>query len=225
MDTSIRRMIEGRWALARRGVVMTIPPAGYDVDDLHQFVATRDEAVAEAIRTVFRKFDELGTARQVWVWWHEQGLPFPVRRVEMRSHPVEWRRPRYASILEVLRNPIYAGAYVLGRSETVRSVEHDEATGPRLKLKVRRRPREDWPVLIQDHHFAYIPWERYLENRSRLQGNAVMKGSDAGHRGAVREGRALLQGLVCCGMCGRPMLVNFGGSSTGPKPRAARIIR
>lgn len=219
LDTSIRRMIEARWALARRGVVMTTPPAGYDVDDIHQLVVTRDEAVAEAIRTVFRKFDELGTARQVWVWWQEQGLSFPVRRVEARSHPIEWRRPRYASILEVLRNPVFAGAYVLGRSETVRNIEHDDSVGSRLKLKVRRRPREDWPVLIHDHHFAYIPWERYLENRSRLRSNSVMKGSEVGQRGAVREGRALLQGLVCCGICGRPMLVNFGGSSRGAKGR------
>jgi hypothetical protein len=62
---------------------MTIPPAGYDVDDMNQLVKTSDESVVQAIETVFSKFDELGSARQVFVWWREQGLKFPVRR---------WRR-------------------------------------------------------------------------------------------------------------------------------------
>jgi len=217
LDTSIRRMVEARWSTAQRGAVMTIPPAGYDVDDLHQLVLTHDEAVAEAIRTVFRKFDELGSGRQVWVWWREQGLSFPVRRIDLRSHPIEWRPPRYGSILSVLKHPIYAGAYVFGRSETVRSLVPEESNSPRLQ--VRRRLRDDWPVLIRDHHLAYIPWDKYLENRERLRGNMVMKGDDESHRGAVREGRALLQGLVRCGLCGRQMQVSFGGCSTGAKGR------
>jgi DNA invertase Pin-like site-specific DNA recombinase len=135
LDTSIRRMVEGRWTMARRGAVMTIPPAGYDVDDLHQFVRTRDEAVAQAIRTVFEKFDELGSARQVWVWWRDQGLSFPVRRMDLRSHPVEWRPPRYAALLNTLRHPLYAGAYAFGRSETVRRLDPDDAGAQR---RIRR---------------------------------------------------------------------------------------
>jgi hypothetical protein len=76
-----------------------------------------DEAVTHAIATVFRKFDELGTARQVFIWWMHEGLQFPVRRVQGRSHPVEWVQPVYPMLVRTLRNPVYAGAYVFGRSD------------------------------------------------------------------------------------------------------------
>jgi DNA invertase Pin-like site-specific DNA recombinase len=69
VDALIHRMQEARWNKARRGEFLTIPPAGYDVDDLGQFVMTSDESVRHAMETVFAKFDELGSGRQVWVWW------------------------------------------------------------------------------------------------------------------------------------------------------------
>jgi hypothetical protein len=42
-------------------------------------VKSSDEAVVHAIVTVLEKFDELGSARQVFAWWHGQGLSYPVR--------------------------------------------------------------------------------------------------------------------------------------------------
>ena len=98
---------------------MTIPPAGYDVDDVGQLVVTSDESVAQAIRLVFAKFEDLGSARQVWVWWNSQGLKFPVRRVELRSHPVVWMDPTRRAVRRVWRHPIYAGACVFGRTMTL----------------------------------------------------------------------------------------------------------
>jgi Recombinase zinc beta ribbon domain len=43
--------------------------------------------------------------------------------------------------------------------------------------------------------------------------------TDESHQGAAREGRALLQGLLRCGHCGRRMYVNFGGT------KAARTLQ
>ena len=159
LDNSIHRMVEARWTKARRGEVMTIPPAGYEIDDHDQFVLTSDEAVTHAVRTVFAKFDELGSARQVWTWWLEAGLKLPVRRIEPRSHPVVWTEPAYKTILNMLHHPIYAGAYVFDRSETVRQLDGDERS-----LRVRRviRTRTPWPVLIKDHHEPYISFEKYV---------------------------------------------------------------
>src|SRR5207247_462350 len=93
LDYSIQRMIDARWNKARRGELMTVPPAGYDLDDLNQLVLTADESVAHAIRTVFAKLDELGSARQVLLWWRQHGLKYPVRRMELRTHPITWLEP------------------------------------------------------------------------------------------------------------------------------------
>jgi excisionase family DNA binding protein len=68
-------------------------------------------------------------------------------------------------------------------------------------------------VLIRDHHPGYISFEKYLENQERIRDNEVMGArSDEGQKGAAREGRALLQGLVRCGHCGRRMYVGYGGA-------------
>jgi DNA invertase Pin-like site-specific DNA recombinase len=210
IEGSIERMVKARWSMAERGELLTLPPAGYDFDDLGQWILTTDEAVAHAIRTVFAKFDELGAARQVLIWWREKGLRFPVRRVQLRSHPVVWIEPDYRMIRETLRHPIYAGAYAFGKSKTVRELDPEDPT----KLRVRRRilPLEKWRVLIQDHHEAYISFEKFLENRKRLQGNSNMSSASKEDEATpAREGPALLQGLVRCGHCGRSMSLSYGG--------------
>jgi DNA invertase Pin-like site-specific DNA recombinase len=141
LDYSIQRMIEARWNKARRGELMTIPPAGYDLDDLNQLVLTTDESVSHAIKTVFAKLDELGSARQVMLWWKHQELKYPVRRMELRTHPIAWLEPTYGMVMRTLHNPIYAGVYVFGRMTTVRELDHDHAD----RLRVRRvRRRDQW---------------------------------------------------------------------------------
>lgn len=218
-DSLVHRMVEARWNKARRGEVFTIPPAGYDLDLDGRLTLTSDEAVHAALARVFGKFDELGAARQVYLWWREQGLPFPVRRIQSRVHGIAWVPVSYRAIHGTLRHPIYAGAYVFGRSRVARTLDPDTQ-----RVVVRRqagRVVKDWPVLIQDHHPAYISFEQYLRNQAQLRGNAVMVRTNAneGHAGAVREGRGLLQGLARCGHCGRRMYVNYGGS------RAARTLQ
>jgi Recombinase/Recombinase zinc beta ribbon domain/Resolvase, N terminal domain len=208
LDHSIQRMIEAQWNKARRGELMTIPPAGYDLDDLNQWVITNDQSVSHAIETAFAKFVECGSARQVFLWWKQEGLKYPVRRTELRSHPVVWMEPSYGMILRTLHNPIYTGVYVFGRSETVRELDHHNPN----RLHVRRvQRRGEWPVLIEEHHPAYISFEQYLKNQQLLRNNATMKRHASDKSGAAREGKALLQGLVRCGRCGRAMNVNYGG--------------
>jgi len=220
LETSVHRMVEGRWNKARRGEFLVFPPPGYEVDDLDKLVITSDESVARAIRTVFVKFDELRSARQVCSWWNDQGLQFPVRRVALRSRPIVWVKPVYRMFLYVLHHPIYAGAYVFGRSKTVRDMDPKQPG----KLRVRHVsvPRQQWPVLLHDHHEAYITWSQYEQNEERIVGNQQMKRSEnegAGN-GPAREGKALLQGLVRCGACGRAMNVAYGGTrpSSAAKP-------
>jgi len=218
-DSLVHRMVEARWSKARRGEVFTIPPAGYELDEAEQWVLSSDEAVQGALRRVFDKFDELGAARQVYLWWRGAGLPFPVRRTQPRAHPIVWVPISYRLVYETLRHPIYAGAFVFGRSHTTRVL--DPETQRIVVHRGIRREMKDWPVLIQDHHPGYISFAQYLRNQERLHANAVMRGptTDESHAGPSREGRALLQGLARCGHCGRRMYVSYAGA------RAARTLQ
>jgi len=217
-DSLVHRMVEARWNKARRGEIFTMPPAGYDLDELGQLQITSDEQVQAAVRRVFEKFDELGAARQVYLWWRNEGLPFPVRRSVSRVHPVIWVPVSYRVVYQMLRHPIYAGAFAFGRSETRRELDPD--TQKVVLRRGLRRTRDQWPVLIQDHHPGYISFHKYLDHQERLHGNAVMgPTTDDSHQGAAREGRALLQGLLRCGHCGRRMYVNYGGQ------RSARSLQ
>jgi len=212
-DSLVHRMLEARWNKARRGEAFTIPPASYELDEEGQLQFSSDEAVQAAVRRVFEKFDQLGAARQVFLWWRSEGLNFPVRKMVSRTHPVVWRPVCCRLIYQMLHHPIYAGAFVFGRSESRR--ELDPETHKIVLRRCLRRAGEGWPVLIQDHHPGYISFEQYLDNQQRLRGNAMMTSqpTDESHQGAPRGGRALLQGLMRCGHCGRRMYVNYGGSN------------
>jgi excisionase family DNA binding protein len=212
-DSLVHRMVEARWNKARRGEAITIPPAGYEIDEEGRLQLSSDEAVQASVRRVFGKFDQLGAARQVFLWWRSEGLNFPVRKMVARTHPIVWRPVSYRLIYQMLRHPIYAGAFVFGRSESHR--ELDPETHKIVLRRGLRRINEEWPVLIQEHHPGYISFEKYLENQEQMHRNAVMTSqpTDESHQGAPRGGRALLQGLLRCGHCGRRMYVNYGGAN------------
>jgi hypothetical protein len=118
---------------------------------------------------------------------------------------VEWQLPRYNTIHRLLTNPIYAGAYVYGRTGSKVRVE----AGRKLITRSLRRPQQEWEVLIRDHHEAYICWEDYENNQRTINGNANMKGGIV--PGSVRNGGGLLVGLLRCGHCGRKLKVHHNG--------------
>ena len=102
---------------------------------------------------------------------------------------------------------------MFGRTRTEKRV--NPTTGA-VHSRDRLVPREQWEVLIPEHHAGYISWETYEANTARLRGNWRRPRELAG--GAVREGRALLQGLLRCGRCGRIMQTGYSGA-TGNCPR------
>src|SRR6267154_1912582 len=167
-----------------------------------------DAAVTSAIRTVFTRFAELGSVRRVWLWLRSEGLTFP-----MQTHygaAIRWIDPSYTAIYHVLTNPVYAGAYVYGKSR--RQITLD-ATG-RRKRQIRKLPRSEWSVLIPEHHTGFIDWATYEADRSRIAANAHPQPHHSG--GAVREGSALLQGLATCGACGRRLRTHYTGRTASP---------
>jgi len=167
-----------------------------------------DEQVTAAIRTVFERFAEMGSARRVWLWFRSQGLRFPLHSNTLQE--VRWVAPTYTKIHQVLTNPFYAGVYVYGRTQQICYIDDSG----RLRKRLKKRPRSEWPVFIRDHHQGFINWETFEANQKRLAQNIRPRPHHIG--GAVREGAALLQGLAVCGHCGRRLAVHYSGRSSAP---------
>jgi DNA invertase Pin-like site-specific DNA recombinase/predicted DNA-binding transcriptional regulator AlpA len=204
------RLTEGLRHKAARGELRQGLPVGLDHDEDGRVVITADEAVREAIATVYRRFDELGSARQVLLSLREDGLALPRR--QNGSRRITWAQATYPAVHDFLSNPAYAGAFVFGRTRTEKRVD---AAG-RVISSVRALPREEWAVLIPDHHPGFVTWEKYEANTARLRANWRPPRGHGG--GPPREGRALLQGLLRCGKCGRIMQIGYSGAS-GNSPR------
>jgi len=167
-----------------------------------------DEAVVSAIRTVFSKFTELGSARKVWLWFRSEGLSFPTRAT--MNSAIRWAAPTYTGIHCVLTNPVYAGAYTYGK---IRHERYVDAQGV-LRRRTRHLPMAEWPVLLREHHPGYIDWTTFQANQARIDSNVHPQSHQAG--GAVREGAALLQGLARCGKCGRRLHTHYRGRNAKP---------
>jgi excisionase family DNA binding protein len=166
-----------------------------------------DQAVTGAIRSVFEKFAELGSARQVWLWFQSEKLLFPH---QCPHGQILWVKPTYIAIHTVLSNPVYAGAYAYGKSRCERYVDENG----RVRKRVRLLPQQQWAVLIPNHHPGFIDWATFEMNQARLASNCRPGPQDT--VGAVREGSALLQGLATCGRCGRHLRVCYQGKNSTP---------
>jgi hypothetical protein len=194
--------------LASEGKLRKRLPVGLEYDEEGLVRVALDESISHAIALVFTKFTQLGSAHQVHRFLQSEGLLLPTQRNGERK--VRWVQPRYSAVLGILTNPRYAGAYVYGRNRRQRTVD---ATG-RILVRTQHLPREQWKVVLQDRHPGSIPWVTFEENQRRLGQNALSNADGEASR-VVREGSALLQGLIRCGVCGRrmsPLYCNNGDS-------------
>jgi excisionase family DNA binding protein len=190
---------------AARGDLHTSVAVGYvrSVDD--RLEMDPDKRVCEPLKLAFRKFAEFGSVRQVAIWLCDEGVKMPTVVYGATGRMVEWRPPRYNTIHRVLTNPIYAGAYVFGRTGSQVRIH----AGRKLIRRNIARTREAWEVVIRDHHESYISWEEYERNQRIISANANMKGEMV--PGSVRNGGGVLVGLLRCGHCGRKLKVQHNG--------------
>jgi DNA invertase Pin-like site-specific DNA recombinase len=199
-----QRGLAARDSKAKRGELRFALPPGYCWDDLGRVEKDPEERVRDSIELVFRKFRELGSVRQVLLWAKQSKIELPVLRQGSRGARIEWQSPGYHNVLEFLRHPIYAGAYVFGRrGDRMRVVD-----GKARKTSGQRKPIEKWNVLLRNHHPGYITWAEYEKHQSMIAENAHMQKRTS--RKSGRGGRALLTGMVRCGRCGRMMRVFYG---------------
>ncbi|MDQ5853278.1 MAG: recombinase family protein, partial [Chloroflexota bacterium] len=207
------RLLGGKLEKAQHGDLRFRPPAGLILDPTGQVVLDPDEEVQHAIRLVFDLFEQAGSALAVVKHFNDHHLRFPTRLWGKRhAGEVVWGPLTHGRVLDVLHNPAYAGTYVYGRTQTRSRSLPGEA--PRVKGRTRPVARDDWPIVLHEAHVGYITWEQFLHNQQRLDDNRTFRPEE--RRGAVREGVALLQGIVLCGQCGRRMRVRYVVDGTTP---------
>lgn len=167
-----------------------------------------DEAVTAAIRMVFERFAEFGSARRVWLWLRSEAPSFPLQ--DGPDGRIRWVAPTYTAIHHILTNPVYAGAYAYGKSRSERYIDEQGV----VKKRMRHLPIDKWSVLIPEHHPGFIDWAAFEANQKRLDAN-IRPGP---HRKGdiVREGSALLQGIGMCGHCGRKLRTHYRGRNSTP---------
>lgn len=204
------RMRGGQLNKASRGELQIAPPVGLVYLPDGTLALDPDIEVQAALRLVFTTFERLGSATRTVKFFLDEGILFP-RRLRKGPHKGEliWAPPRHARILQVLHNPRYAGAFVYGRTRGRR-----RPGGGVSQIKV---DMAEWRFVIPDMHPGYIDWERFKANQQRLADNAQAFGMQR-RAGPVREGSALLQGRVLCGLCGGRMGVHYSQEHGQPVP-------
>lgn len=186
---------------ARRGELECQLPIGFVYDDHARVVIDPDQQVQRSVQLLFQTFARTGTAYATAAHFRKHGLRFPTRvHGGARHGEIEWRVLSAQRVGDMLHNPCYAGAFAYGRRQNRRM-----AIG---RTSERSMPREQWLAFVLDAHPGYITWADHERCIARLRGTARAFRNDVQHR-PPREGPALLQGLLLCGVCGAMMSVRY----------------
>ena len=194
-------------AKAKRGELRIPLPVGLRWKEEGGIEPDPDQRVQRAIRTVFQKHKELGSVRQVLLWFRHEKLMLPTFMHDRRCLVASWRLPSYHAIHGILTNPMYAGAYAFGRRE----VRIQLVDGVPHKSGGHMKTRDRWSVLIREHHPGYISWEEFDQHQAMLADNAYSLSN--GTPKAGRGGHSLLAGLLRCQRCGAMLSVMYKGST------------
>ncbi len=202
-----QRMLQGALHKARRGELVSKVPLGYVRDADGAVQRDPDEQAQAVVRMVFEQFARLGSASSVLRWLVQHGVQLPVR-IDSGSEKgkLDWRRPSFTTVRNILTHPMYAGAYVYGRT-------CQNPTTRRVRGVTQRLSRDQWQVLLKDRYPTYISWDEFERNVAQLEENRSL----TARRGAVRQGRALLPGLVVCRRCGFRMTTRYRGKASQPR--------
>ena len=201
-----KRMLECWWEKAERGEVVSAIGTGYVAIPGKGLQKHPNARVRNSLDHMFHKFNEMPSVLKLWQWYYDHNKLLPYVEHGDDPHNVQWLPANYKRMLRMLKNPVYAGAYVIGRTETfVRRTHEGEMVRRRRTLSP-----DQWKVVEKDSHPAYISWEQYQRNLTSIRGNSRMNGEPL--QEAPRRGAALLSGLLRCARCSHRLQVQYDSS-------------
>ena len=202
LQTMRNRLDRGRINKAQRGEMFHGVPMGYVILPTGEVEFDPDAQARSVVQLLFEKFDELGSIYGLFRWLiqHDIRLPFRVRSGASKGQ-LQWSRPSIVSLAQTLHHPIYAGTYTYGRRQVDPKRQYSQ-TGHGYRPWAAMAA---WKVLLKDRLPAYITWEQFEKNQSRIRENRNGPSS----KGVSRDGCALLPGLLICGTCGRHMQPSY----------------
>ena len=194
------RMRGGTINKAKRGELKRALPAGYIYNDNDKIIMDYDLGVQNALTLFFNTFKRTGSACATVREFNKKELKIPARFLNgFRKGELTWKPLAHSRALRLLHNPIYAGIYYYGRQQIKKTINGKKSID---------MPIESWHAFMPDAHPAYITKDEFEENVKKLKENAYSYGEDR-KKSPVREGPALLQGVVICGRCGKRMSVRY----------------
>ena len=149
------RSLEALRQKARRGELFSTVAVGYVKAGRGKIEPDPDLRVREAIGLVFARFAEMQSIRQVFLSLRADRIALPyIDHGQAGERRPLWKPPVYATVNNLLTNPVYAGAYAFGRTGSRTTIED----GRKRVLRGHRKDRSEWAVLLVDHHEGYLPW-------------------------------------------------------------------
>ncbi len=199
LHTIKARMTAGLLNKAQRGELALSLPIGLVRNAIGKVHKDPNREVQDRLALIFTTFLRARSASKVLQFLNTHDLCLPRRD---RFGDVVWKKPTVAAILQILKNPAYAGAFVYGKTRSVRK----DPTSPHTQEV--RLPMAEWKIRINDIYPAYITWDTFEQIQQMLVENYAAYDRNKS-RGVPRDGAALLHGMVYCGECGHKMVVQY----------------
>jgi DNA invertase Pin-like site-specific DNA recombinase len=203
LHTIRARMTAGLLNKAQRGELALSLPIGLVRNAISTVHKDPNREIQDRLDLIFTTFLQVRSASKVLQFLNTHDLRLPRRD---RFGDVVWKKPTVAAILQILKNPAYAGAFVYGKT---RSVRKDPTSAHTQEVRL---PMDQWKIRINDVYPAYITWETFEQIQQMLVENYAAYDRNKS-RGVPRDGAALLHGIVYCGECGHKMVVQYKGGT------------
>ena len=195
------RLVGGFLAKAKRGELRCPVPIGYKYDQANHIVFDPDQQIQSSVKMLFEVFKRVRSATATVKYFQQNQIKFPrVAGKGFYRGELLWCDLLHHRVLQILHNPCYAGVYCFGRTKSKKM--------PDGSISYKKQSPNQWLTFIKEHHQAYISYDEYEKNQQILYDNAQAQGCDR-RKSPPREGPALLQGLVICGVCGKRMTVRY----------------